>query len=78
MAWACERPLAFMAMGGQARPACRTLSDFRKLPLEAFKDVWGPGVRLASAAGLGPWGHVSTDGTPIQGHASRHQAMSDG
>jgi len=24
---------------------------------------------------LGPWGHGATDGTNIQGQASRHQAM---
>ena len=34
--------------------------------------------RLASDAGLVPWGNVSTDGTKIQGNASRHKAMSSG
>ena len=35
-------------------------------------------VRGAGEAGWGKWGHVSTDGTTIQGHASRHKAMSYG
>ena len=32
-------------------------------------------VRVAGAAGLVTLGNVSTDGTKIQGNASRHQAM---
>jgi transposase len=75
MALACERTLAFMAIVGQERPDCRTLSDCRKRHLEAFKDVFVPVVRLASEAGLVQWGTVSTDGTKIQGNASRHKAM---
>jgi hypothetical protein len=35
-------------------------------------------VRLAGAAGLVQLGNVSTDGTKIQGNASRHKAMSYG
>jgi len=34
--------------------------------------------RVAGAAGLVQWGKVSTDGTKIQGNASRHKAMSYG
>ena len=33
---------------------------------------------MAGEAGLVQLGNVSTDGTKIQGHASRHKAMSDG
>ena len=78
IALACARHLAFVAMGGPDRPDFRTLSDCRTLPLEACKDVVVQGVRLAAEAGLGPWGNVSTDGTTIQGKASRHKAMSYG
>jgi transposase len=78
MALACERNLAFLAIVGQDRPDCRTISDFRKLHLEAFKDVCGQVVRLAAEAGLVKLGNVATDGTKIQGNASRHQAMSYG
>src|SRR3989449_9244172 len=78
MALACERNLAFMAIVGQERPDFRTISDFRKLHLEAFKDVFVQVVRLASEAGLVQLGNVSTDGTKIQGNASRHKAMSYG
>jgi transposase len=76
IALACERNLAFVAMVGQDRPDFRTISDFRKLHLEAFQDVFVQVVRLAAEAGLVKLGNVSTDGTKIQGNASRHKAMS--
>ncbi len=78
IALACERNLAFMAIVGEGRPDFRTISDFRKLHLEAFKAVFVQVVRLAGEAGLVKLGNVSTDGTKIQGNASRHKAMSYG
>jgi transposase len=78
IALACERTLAFIAIGGPERPDFRTISDFRKLHLEAFKDVFVQVVRLAAEAGLVKLGNVATDGTKIQGNASRHKAMSYG
>jgi transposase len=76
IALACERHLAFLAIVGQDRPDFRTISDFRKLHLEAFKDVFVQVVRLAAEAGLVKLGNVATEGTKIQGNASRHKAMS--
>jgi transposase len=78
IALACERNLAFLAIVGQDRPDFRTISDFRKLHLEAFKDVFVQVVRLAAEAGLVKLGNVAIDGTKIQGNASRHKAMSYG
>ncbi len=78
IALACERNLAFVAIVGQDRPDFRTISDFRTLHLEAFQDVCVQVVRLAAEAGLVKLGNVSTDGTKIQGNASRHKAMSYG
>src|SRR4029077_6074728 len=78
IALACERNLAFMAIVGEDRPDFRTISDFRKLHLEVFKEVFVQVVRLAGEAGLVKLGNVSTDGTKIQGNASRHKAMSYG
>jgi hypothetical protein len=77
-ALACERPLACSAMVGPERPDCRTISDGRTLPLEAFTAVLVQGGRLAAEAGLVQWGNGATDGTTLQGQAARHQAMSDG
>src|SRR5712664_112982 len=78
IALACERNLAFVAIVGSARPDFRTISDFRKLHLESCTDVFVQVVRLAGEAGLVKLGNVSTDGTKIQGNASRHKAMSYG
>jgi transposase len=78
IALACERNLAFIAIVGPERPDFRTISDFRKLHLEAFKAVFVQVVRLAAEAGLVQLGNVATDGTKIQGNASRHKAMSYG
>src|SRR5512145_3551127 len=78
IALACERNLAFIAIVGQDRPDFRTISAFRKLHLEAFKDVFVQVVRLAAETGLVKLGNVATDGTKLQGNASRHKAMSYG
>ena len=78
IAQACERNLAFVAIVGADRPDFRTISDFRKLHLEAFRDVFGQVLRVAGEAGLVKLGNVATDGTKIQGNASRHKAMSYG
>jgi hypothetical protein len=78
MALACERNRAFLAMVGQDRPDFGTISDFRTLHLEAFIDVCVAVGRLAGEAGRVQLGNVSTDGTKIQGNASRHKAMSYG
>src|SRR5215217_7540162 len=78
MAQACERNLAFVAIVGTERPDFRTISDFRKLHLEAFRDVLGQVLRVAGEAGLVKRGNVATEGTKMQGNASRHKAMSYG
>ena len=77
IALACERNLAFMAIVGEDRPDFRTISDFPKLHLKTFKAAFVQVVRLAGAV-LVQLGNVSTDGTKIQGNASRHKAMSYG
>ena len=78
IAQACERNLAFLAIVGADRPDFRTISDFRKRHLTAFCDVFVEGLRIAGEAGLVKLGNVSTDGTKLQGNASRHKAMSYG
>ena len=78
IAQACERNLAFLAIVGADRPDFRTISDFRKLHLEAFCDVFIQVLRIAGESGLVKLGNVSTDATKLQGNASRHKAMSYG
>jgi len=78
IAQACERNLAFIAIVGEDRPDFRTISDFRKLHLAAFVDIFVQVLRIAAESGLVKLGNVSTDGTKLQGDASRHKAMSYG
>jgi transposase len=78
IAQACERNLAFIAIVGEDRPDFRTISDFRKLHLAAFVDIFVQVLRIAAESGLVKLGNVSTDGTKLQGNASRHKAMSYG
>jgi len=78
IALACERNVAFIAMVGDERPDFRTISDCRKQHLEAFTERLVQVLRLAKEAGLVKRGNVSTNGTKIQGNASRHKAMSYG
>jgi transposase len=75
IAQACERNLAFLALVGEDRPDFRTISDCRKRHLAALCDVFVAGLRIAGESGLVQLGHVSTDGTTLQGKASRHKAM---
>jgi transposase len=78
IAQACERNLAFIAIVGRERPDFRTISDFRKLHLDAFRDVFVHVLRVAGEVGMVKLGNVATDGTKLQGNASRHKAMSYG
>jgi transposase len=78
IACACERNLAFLAIVGDKRPDFRTISDFRKLHLQAFADVFIDVLRLAKELGMVRLGNLATDGTKMPGNASRHKAMSYG
>jgi transposase len=78
IATACERNLAFLAIVGDDRPDFRTISDFRKLHLDALAGLFTQVLELAHAAGLIQLGAWATDGSKFPGNASRHKAMSYG
>jgi len=78
IATACERNLAFLAIVGNDRPDFRTISDFRKLHLDALADLFNQVLKLAHAVGLVQLGAWATDGSKFPGNASRHKAMSYG
>ncbi len=78
IATACERNLAFRAIVADEPPDFRTISDFRKIHLEAFKPLFLEVLRLAGEMGLVKLGNLSTDGTKMGSNASRHKAMSYG
>ncbi len=78
IAAACERTLAFRAIVDGDRPDFRTISDFRKPRLAAFKPLFLDVLGLAGEMGLAKLGDLSADGTKIKANASRHKAMSYG
>jgi transposase len=78
IAAACERNLAFRAIVGNDPPDFRTISDFRKIHLAAFRPLFLAVLRLAGEMGLVKLGNLSTDGTKLGANASRHKAMSYG
>jgi len=70
--------MAFRAIVGNTPPDFRTISDFRKIHLAAFADLFLEVLRLAGAMGMVKLGNISTDGTKMGADASRHKAMSYG
>jgi len=78
VAAACERNLAFRAIVGNDPPDFRTISDFRKIHLAAFRPLFLVVLRLAGEMGMVKLGNLSTDGTKMGANASRHKAMSYG
>ena len=78
IAAACERNLAFRAIVGNDPPDFRTISDFRKIHLAAFRPLFLEVLRLAGELGMVKLGNLSTDGTKMRANASRHKAMSYG
>src|SRR5450432_1872267 len=78
IAAACERNLAFRALVGDAPPDFRTISDFRKIHVAAFRPLFLEVLRLAGELGMVKLGNLSTDGTKMGANASRHKAMSYG
>jgi transposase len=78
IAAACERNLAFRALVGDTPPDFRTISDFRKIHLAAFENLFVEVLRLAGELGMVKLGNLSTDGTKMGANASRHKAMSYG
>jgi transposase len=78
IAAACDRNLAFRAIVGSDPPDFRTISDFRRIHLAAFRHLFLEVLRLAGALGMVKLGNLSTDGTKMGANASRHKAMSYG
>src|SRR5271157_2127321 len=78
VAAACERNLAFRAIVGDDPPDFRTISDFRKIHLAAFRLLFLEVLHLAGELGMVKLGNLSTDGTKMRANASRHKAMSYG
>jgi len=78
IAAASERNLAFQAIVGSQRPDFRTISDFRKLHLQALADLFVQILQIAGEMGLVKLGNLALDGSKFRANASRHKAMSYG
>lgn len=57
-------------------PKFRSIADFRKRHLEAFKNLFLQVLLMCQESGLVKLGHVALDGTKIRANASKHKAMS--
>ncbi len=69
-------PFRVLAAGNQ--PDFRTISDFRKIHLEALEGLFQQVLRIALEAGALQLGRVALDGTKMKANASKHKAMSYG
>ena len=69
-------PFKVLAAGNE--PDFRTISDFRKIHLEALPGLFEQVLHIAMEAGAVRLGRVSLDGTKIKANASKHKAMSYG
>ncbi len=67
-------PFRVLAAGNQ--PDFRTISDFRKIHLEALEGLFQQVLRIALEAGALKLGRVALDGTKMKANASKHKSMS--
>jgi transposase len=72
----CERDAGYRVVSADQQPNFRTISDFRRVHLEALKGLFVQVLHLAREAGLVKLGHVAFDGTKVRANASKHKAMS--
>ena len=70
--------IAFRVLAANNTPDFRTISDFRKVHLEALADLFGQVLALCQRSGLVKLGHVALDSTKVRANASKHKAMSYG
>jgi transposase len=68
----------FMFLAGQAKPDHKTIGEFRRRHLAAFRSLFLQVLALCDKAGLVKLGRVALDGTKIRANASKHKAMSYG
>jgi transposase len=73
-----QEDIAFKVLAAGNEPDFRTISDFRKIHLEALTGLFEQVLAMALEAGAIKLGRVSLDGTKIKANASKHKAMSYG
>ena len=73
-----QEDIPFRVLAAGNEPDFRTISDFRKIHLEALQGLFEQVLAMALEAGAMKLGRVSLDGTKIKANASKHKAMSYG
>ena len=68
--------VGFRVLAAGNEPDFRTISDFRKIHLDALRGLFEQVLRLALTAGAIKLGRVALDGSKIKANASKHKAMS--
>jgi transposase len=68
--------VAFRVLAAGNQPDFRTISDFRKLHLQALEALFQQMLRLTLETGMMKLGRVALDGSKVKAHASKHKAMS--
>ena len=68
--------IAFRELAAENQPNFRTISDFRKIHLEALAGLFEQVLKIALEAGAMQVGRVALDGTKVKANASKHKAMS--
>jgi transposase len=73
----CE-DIGFRILAAGNEPDFRTISDFRKIHLQALEGLFDQVLKIALEAGAMKLGRVALDGTKVKANASKHKAMSYG
>jgi len=68
--------IAFRVLAAGNQPNFRTISDFRKIHLQALAGLFEQVLKIALEAGAMKVGRVALDGTKVKANASKHKAMS--
>jgi transposase len=71
-----EEDIAFRVLAADNHPNFRTISDFRKIHLQALAGLFEQVLEIALEAGAMKVGRVALDGTKVKANASKHKAMS--
>ena len=73
-----EEDVAFRVLAAGNQPDFRTISDFRKLHLQALEGLFQQVLRQVLEMGALKLGRVALDGSKVKANASKHKAMSYG
>jgi transposase len=73
-----QEDISFKVLAAGNEPDFRTISDFRKIHLEALEGLFEQVLKISLEAGAMKLGRVALDGTKVKANASKHKAMSYG